>query len=146
MARKSLVDDLLTYLTELVNHGEPFELEEASKRLGRRASSIQQTLSEIRRSAVVVEWRRLHTGSRRRQYRVTILASGKSTPWPADDDPFDVTVDYEEAIRQARWKVQDDRLAHRRYWLERERAPRTRPAPPTFIDKETARALNGGYA
>ena len=144
-------EPLYEHLVWLARHGMTLTLGTVADHLNSSDPTIMSGLRKLHQAKrIVLEVRRHTAGPRRRFYRVTITATGRSTKWPiaAGFERVKTPVELQDELTERKILVEETRAAARRHWLEQERAPRRRPMDDDhfFIDRETARALSGGYA
>ncbi len=133
--------ELTAYISDLIATGKPFMITKAVERLKSSHTAVLGALHRMEAAGtIVMETRRQGAVM---HYRVGKPDGGK-TPWPETEGftPHRVSSDEIQARRHA---LEDEREAKRRYWLERERAPRWRDQPRDhlFLDKATVMALQG---
>lgn len=154
MARPKSARDVITPLFEhlkwLAKYKMQLRVSNVAERLGVDDPNITQGMMSLRNKGLIdLEVRRATKGRRLRLYRVTIIETGHSTMWPPEvsTEPVMTPMREQELLAERRAAVEQNRLDHQRFWLSRER----RPGGPAqveqrfHLDKETQRALQGGY-
>jgi hypothetical protein len=133
---------LMGYINRLLNDGEPFAFSMCGEHLHRSETWLKEHLRRLEHDGVLrLESRHNHAI---RRYRI-VMADGRSTSWPVSGDVA-VKKPGEAEILTLRLETEQRHAARRRYWLDRERAPRARDQPRDFMDKATMLALQGGAA
>lgn len=148
-----VAERLLAHIEWLASKRLVYVSHEAADYLGCSDSSISFALRDLEREGhITVNVVQSVTGRRRKFHHIR-LANGKGTRWPPEcgkelaAQPI-VVHQVHDDILDRRIRVEEGRAAHVRHWLAEELHPRAkRPREERFfIDRETARALQGGFA